>query len=87
MLPFAIVGSEDEIEVGGELVRARRYPWGIVQVDNPNHSDFLRLRTALLSTHLADLKEITHDVSTTTDGQACRIADYVLRTPSLVVLV
>ncbi|KAG0146524.1 hypothetical protein CROQUDRAFT_657345 [Cronartium quercuum f. sp. fusiforme G11] len=61
MLPFAIVGSEDEIEVGGELVRARRYPWGIVQVDNPSHSDFLRLRTALLSTHLADLKEITHD--------------------------
>lgn len=87
MLPFAIVGSEDEIEVGGELVRARRYPWGIVQVDNPNHSDFLRLRTALLSTHLADLKEITHDVSTTTAGQACRIADYVLKTPSLVVLV
>ncbi|MBW0502772.1 hypothetical protein O181_042487 [Austropuccinia psidii MF-1] len=61
LLPFAIVGSEDEIEVGGELVRARKYPWGIVEVDNANHSDFLRLRTALLSTHLTDLKEITHD--------------------------
>lgn len=61
LLPFAIVGSEEEIEVGGELVRARRYPWGIVEVDNPKHSDFGRLRSALLNTHLTDLKEITHD--------------------------
>ncbi|OAV96208.1 hypothetical protein PTTG_03435 [Puccinia triticina 1-1 BBBD Race 1] len=61
LLPFAIVGSENEIEVGGELVRAREYPWGVVEVDNPAHSDFLRLRTALLSSHLTDLKEITHD--------------------------
>ncbi|GAA5897622.1 uncharacterized protein JCM6883_006757 [Sporobolomyces salmoneus] len=61
MMPFAIVGSEEEIEVNGEPVRARRYPWGIVEVDNPQHSDFGRLRNALLSTHLTDLKEITHD--------------------------
>ncbi|KAM0790639.1 hypothetical protein ACM66B_004500 [Microbotryomycetes sp. NB124-2] len=61
MMPFSIVGSEEEVEVNGELVRARRYPWGIVQVDNPQHSDFGRLRNALLNTHLTDLKEITHD--------------------------
>ncbi|GAA5911794.1 hypothetical protein JCM5296_005372 [Sporobolomyces johnsonii] len=61
LMPFAIVGSEEEIEVNGEPIRARRYPWGIVEVDNPQHSDFGRLRTALLSTHLTDLKEITHD--------------------------
>lgn len=58
-MPFAIVGSEEEIEVNGEPIRARRYPWGIVEVDNPQHSDFGRLRNALLSTHLTDLKEIT----------------------------
>ncbi|GAA5912720.1 hypothetical protein JCM6882_005770 [Rhodosporidiobolus microsporus] len=61
LMPFAIVGSEEEIEVNGEAVRARQYPWGIVEVDNPQHSDFQRLRGALLSTHLSDLKEITHD--------------------------
>lgn len=61
MMPFAIVGAEEEIEVNGEPVRARRYPWGIVEVDNPQHSDFQRLRGALLSTHLSDLKELTHD--------------------------
>lgn len=48
LLPFAIVGSE-EILIDGEPVRGRRYPWGIVEVDNPDHSDFTRLRNALLA--------------------------------------
>jgi cell division control protein 11 len=61
LMPFAIVGSEDVIEVNGRRVRARQYPWGIVEVDNPRHSDFLAVRSALLHSHLADLKEITHD--------------------------
>jgi len=62
LLPFSIVGSEDEIDLDGQLVRARIYPWGIVEVDNPRHSDFSRLRSALLNTHLTDLKSLTHDV-------------------------
>lgn len=48
LLPFAIVGSEEEIMVNGEAIRGRRYPWGIVEVDNPLHSDFTRLRHALM---------------------------------------
>ncbi|MCJ1307960.1 hypothetical protein MMC25_001610 [Agyrium rufum] len=59
LMPFAIVGSEDVIDVGGRRVRAREYPWGIVEVENPRHSDFLAIRSALLHSHLADLKEIT----------------------------
>ncbi|KAF9527310.1 Septin-domain-containing protein [Crepidotus variabilis] len=62
MLPFAVVGSEEEVEVDGELVRARVYPWGLVEVDNPNHSDFVRLRAAILGSHLNDLKTLTEDV-------------------------
>jgi len=61
LMPFAIVGSDDVIEVNGRRVRARQYPWGIVEVDNPKHSDFLAVRSALLYSHLADLKEITHE--------------------------
>lgn len=61
MLPFSIIGSEEELTIDGEVVRARRYPWGVVNVDDPAHSDFSRLRSALLSSHLTDLKEITHD--------------------------
>jgi len=38
------------------------YPWGIVEVDNPRHSDFVRLRGAILGSHLGDLKALTEDV-------------------------
>ncbi|KAL8945733.1 MAG: hypothetical protein Q9183_008010, partial [Haloplaca sp. 2 TL-2023] len=61
LMPFAIVGSDEVIEIGGRRVRARQYPWGVVEIDNPRHSDFLAIRSALLHSHLADLKEITHD--------------------------
>ena len=61
LMPFAIVGSEDVMEINGRRVRARQYPWGVVEVENPRHSDFLAIRSALLHSHLADLKEITHD--------------------------
>ncbi|KAF2138986.1 uncharacterized protein K452DRAFT_255003 [Aplosporella prunicola CBS 121167] len=61
LMPFAIVGSEDVVEENGRTIRARQYPWGLVEVDNPRHSDFLAVRSALLHSHLADLKEITHD--------------------------
>ncbi|KAF9380495.1 hypothetical protein CPB97_008294 [Podila verticillata] len=61
LLPFALIGCEEEIMVNGRKVRARQYPWGIVEVDNSQHCDFAKLRFALLSSHLQDLKEITHD--------------------------
>ncbi len=31
LLPFAVVGSNDFVKVGNKMVRARQYPWGIVQ--------------------------------------------------------
>jgi cell division control protein 11 len=61
LMPFAIVGSDDFVEIDNRKVRARQYPWGVVEVENPRHSDFLAIRSALLHSHLADLKEITHD--------------------------
>lgn len=48
LLPFAVIGSEEVVEVKGVALRARVYPWGIVEVDNPKHCDFSRLRVALL---------------------------------------
>ena len=30
-LPFAVVGSTDEIKVGNKMMKARQYPWGTVQ--------------------------------------------------------
>jgi cell division control protein 11 len=84
LMPFAIVGSEDFVEIDGRKVRARQYPWGVVEVENPRHSDFLAIRSALLHSHLADLKEITHDflyenyrtekLSKSVDGAAAYVA-------------
>jgi cell division control protein 11 len=47
------------------MIRARKYPWGILEIDNPSHSDFHLLKKTLLETHLVDLKDITHDVRAT----------------------
>ncbi|XP_015671967.2 septin-10 [Protobothrops mucrosquamatus] len=33
-LPFAVVGSTEEMKIGNKVVKARQYPWGIVQVLN-----------------------------------------------------
>ncbi|XP_019647534.1 PREDICTED: septin-11-like isoform X1 [Branchiostoma belcheri] len=59
-LPFAVVGSTDEVKVGNKMVRARVYPWGTVQVENENHCDFVKLREMLVRTNMEDLRETTH---------------------------
>ncbi|XP_076265828.1 septin 4 isoform X2 [Rhynchophorus ferrugineus] len=61
-VPFAVVGSNTILEVAGRKVRGRQYPWGVVDVENPKHSDFIKLRTMLISTHMQDLKDVTEDV-------------------------
>nr|CAD2139808.1 unnamed protein product [Meloidogyne enterolobii] len=68
--PFAIVGSTHvkEILVGGEQratkqrVRVREYPWGIVEVDNLGHNDFVALRDMIIRNNLIDLIEVTKSV-------------------------
>ncbi|KAJ3191148.1 hypothetical protein HDU67_005983, partial [Dinochytrium kinnereticum] len=45
---------------GGPLGRA--YPWGTVEVENPDHCDFVSLRTALFGTHIDELKVLTREL-------------------------
>ncbi|XP_074547189.1 septin 5b [Halichoeres trimaculatus] len=59
--PFAVIGSNTVVEARGQRVRGRLYPWGIVEVENPAHCDFVKLRTMLIRTHMHDLKDITSD--------------------------
>ena len=47
-MPFAVVGSNKVMEVGGKRVRGRQYPWGLVEVDNLVHNDFIALRDMLI---------------------------------------
>uniref|UniRef100_A0A914YZT2 Septin-type G domain-containing protein n=1 Tax=Panagrolaimus superbus TaxID=310955 RepID=A0A914YZT2_9BILA len=60
LMPFAVVGSTDFVERDGKLVRARRYPWGIVEVENVDHCDFVKLREALLRINVDSLRTRTH---------------------------
>lgn len=64
LLPFAVVGSNETYtdEETGTLIRARKYPWGSINIEDPELSDFVVLRNTLLISHLQDLKEHTHDV-------------------------
>ncbi|KAL5288458.1 SEPT7 family protein [Megaselia abdita] len=61
-VPFAVVGANTVIEVDGKKVRGRRYPWGIAEVENLEHCDFIALRNMVIRTHLQDLKDITNSV-------------------------
>lgn len=77
-MPFAIVGSNTAVKTrDGRIVRAREYPWGIIEVDNEEHCDFVKLRQMLIRygtpivvfwdsadlfrTHMEELKEKTSD--------------------------
>ncbi|XP_057176642.1 septin 5b isoform X2 [Triplophysa rosa] len=60
--PFAVIGSNTTVEVKGQRMRGRLYPWGIVEVENQSHCDFVKLRNMLIRSHMHDLKDITCDV-------------------------
>ena len=62
MIPFAVVGSEKTIVVGGRQVRGRQNRWGIVNVEDENHCEFVYLRNFLTRTHLQDLIETTSQI-------------------------
>lgn len=62
-IPFAIVGSDKVVNApDGRQVRGRAYPWGVVEVDNENHCDFVKLRQMLVRTYMEELREHTHNV-------------------------
>ena len=61
-VPFAVVGANSEVtSPEGRKVRGRRYPWGIIEVDNEEHCDFVKLRQMLIRTHMEELKEHTNN--------------------------
>lgn len=62
-IPFAVVGSTNLVQTAdGRRVRGRVYPWGLVEVDNEEHCDFVKLRQMLVRTYMEELREYTNDV-------------------------
>lgn len=48
-IPFAVVGSNYEVTTAsGHTARGRKYPWGVIEVENESHSDFMKLRQMLI---------------------------------------
>lgn len=62
-IPFAVVGSDKVVQTAdGREVRGRAYPWGVIEVDNEEHCDFVKLRQMLVRTYMEELREYTNDV-------------------------
>ncbi|KAK9236161.1 Septin-domain-containing protein [Lipomyces kononenkoae] len=62
-IPFAIVGATSEVTAAdGRVVRGRKYPWGVVEVDNLDHCDFVKLRDMLVKNYMEELKEYTNEI-------------------------
>jgi septin 3/9/12 len=62
IIPFAVVGSEKAIIIGGKQVRGRQNRWGVINVEDENHCEFVYLRNFLTRTHLQDLIETTSQI-------------------------
>ena len=61
-LPFAVVGSNMIRQDNGRKIRYREYPWGIVEVENQEHNDFIPLRDLIVRTNLIDMIDVTRNV-------------------------
>ncbi|XP_064425391.1 septin-4-like [Latimeria chalumnae] len=61
-IPFAVIGSNGTIKNKDRAIRGRLYPWGVVEVENLSHCDFVKLRNMLIQTHMQDLKDVTEEV-------------------------
>lgn len=50
------------MHIDGKLVRARANKWGIINIENESHCEFVQLRNFLTRTHLQDLIETTAQI-------------------------
>lgn len=62
LIPFAVVGSEQETVIDGISVRGRKTSWGFVNIEDVAQCDFVFLRDFLMRTHLQDMIETTAHV-------------------------
>lgn len=61
LIPFTIFGSVDLVAADNKPpVRARNYSYGMIEVDNPKHSEFSKFREAVVQCNLINLIHMTH---------------------------
>jgi septin 7 len=59
-LPFAVIASETVHEIGGEIIRGRKYPWGFIDIEDEEGNDFKSLQRMLIYKHFDELINKTH---------------------------
>uniref|UniRef100_A0A8K9XAI5 Septin 9b n=1 Tax=Oncorhynchus mykiss TaxID=8022 RepID=A0A8K9XAI5_ONCMY len=62
MIPFAVVGSNQEYQVNGKRLLGRKTKWGTIEVENIAHCEFAYLRDLLIRTHMQNIKDITSSI-------------------------
>ncbi|XP_057673847.1 neuronal-specific septin-3-like isoform X3 [Corythoichthys intestinalis] len=62
MIPFAVVGSDQEYQVNGRRLLGRKTKWGTIEVENIAHCEFAFLRDLLIRTHMQNIKDITSSI-------------------------
>ncbi|XP_019751872.1 septin 9a isoform X1 [Hippocampus comes] len=62
MVPFAVVGSDQEYQVNGRRLLGRKTKWGTIEVENIAHCEFAYLRDLLIRTHMQNIKDITSSI-------------------------
>ncbi|XP_057894947.1 septin-9 isoform X1 [Melospiza georgiana] len=62
MIPFAVVGSDQEYQVNGRRILGRKTKWGTIEVENTTHCEFAYLRDLLIRTHMQNIKDITSNI-------------------------
>lgn len=61
MVPFSVVAGTDKQIIAGVQCNVRKLAFGVVNIDDPDHSDFGILKTCLFGACLQDLKDLTDD--------------------------
>ena len=60
-MPFSLIGSDTKIPSNdGASFRGRKYPWGVVNIENEQHCDFLTAYKALFIVGVEELKQRTN---------------------------
>lgn len=80
IIPFAVVGSENNVLIDGKSVRGRKNRWGVVNVEDANHCEFVHLRNFLTrSVRIINVNERLLSVDVMLLGHTCRTSSRRLR--------
>lgn len=72
-MPYAVIASDRVMNIDGRRVRGRQYRWGVAEVENEMHCDFIKLRRVLMEQYMLDLVDSTIEKHHQSYRKACMI--------------